>query len=106
VGVEVAGELAYYFTTKDDKGNIASRIRLGLVSREPRLLPYFDNEVSLAAKEFLELHKVELFLGVTYDESFKEAHNFEYVIPCDGYTYFTDFLSKTEAFADCVSPNG
>jgi hypothetical protein len=33
----------------------------------------------------MEEHKVELFLGTTYDESFKEAHNFEYVIPCDGY---------------------
>ena len=86
VGVEVAGELANLFCINGDKGaEIKLTKRLGLVSRSEKLLPYFNEKASAAAKQFMIDNKVELFLNTTYNETFKLDKRFDYVIDCTGF---------------------
>jgi NADH dehydrogenase FAD-containing subunit len=106
VGVEVLGELVDMYKEVDSYGGLVMRKRVGVITRNQRLLPYFAEKVGEAAREFLTQYGVEMYFSTAYTERFKDEYKFEHVILCEGYTFRPDYLIGSELFQDCVSARG
>jgi len=93
-GVEMVGELRYEFPDKP----------IGILGRKKMLLPYHPRPAQSRIMNWAKEHKVKLHMDTDFSEEWAKENEYEFIIPCTGFTYASPFMQKN--FSDCLSPKG
>lgn len=91
----MAGELIF---------NNPKNRKIGLVTRDTKLLGLLPNQAHDLASDVLRKAGVEIFYNTSWTEKFNKDHGYEFTIHCTGQTYNSDFLKQN--FPSSISQRG